>query len=213
MRVRTVVGGALALAFVVVGYLVGHAAGQQRAATSGVRLPALAEHELNDAHRALLGDYAKGGRTLYLFRVCARTPELCRAWIPASRYFGTSPLALRERELLILRTCWLTKNEYTWGNHVAAAKRAGLTDGDIARITKGPAAGWNADDGALLRAVDELHAAQVISEATWRALKSRYGDRELSDLIFIVGQYTFVAMYAKSGGFPMEPGAPGFPTP
>jgi 4-carboxymuconolactone decarboxylase len=176
------------------------------------RLTALGEGELTDAHREILGDYTRGGRTLYLFRVCVRTPELCRAWVPASRYFGTSPLSLRDRELLILRTCWLTKNEYTWGNHVAAAKRAGLSDEDLLRITKGLGGGWSAADAVLLRAVDELHSDQVVTDATWESLSQRYGHRELSDLIFIVGQYTFVAMWARSGGFPMEAGAPRFPS-
>lgn len=190
----------------------GYVWGQQGTSTPTVRMAALAEGELGDAHREVLGDYARGGRTLYLFRVCVKTPELCRAWIPASRYFGTSPLSLRDREMLILRTCWLTKNEYTWGNHIPAAKRAGLSDDDIKRIATGPSARWGAADATLLRAVDELHADQVIQDSTWRALAQRYNERELSDLIFIVGQYTFVAMWARSGGFPMEPGAPGFPS-
>lgn len=208
MRFRTLMILAASAALFSTGYVAGH----QAPAKAGARMTALAEDALTDAHKEVLGDYARGGRTLYLFRVCVRTPELCRAWIPASRYFGTSPLTLRDRELLILRTCWLTKNEYTWGNHVAAAKRAGLSDEDLVRIAKGAAAGWNAADATLLRAVDELHQDQVIRDATWRALAQRYSERELSDLIFIVGQYTFVAMWARSGGFPMEAGAPGFPT-
>jgi alkylhydroperoxidase family enzyme len=189
----------------------GYAAGQQTPAAVAPRITALEEGELTESHRNLLGDSGRGNRTLYLFRVCVRTPELCRAWVPASRYFGTSPLSLRDRELLILRTCWLTKNEYTWGNHIPAAKRAGLSDEDIRRITKGPGAGWNTVDATLLQAVDELHADQVIADRTWNALTQRYGHQEMSDLIFIVGQYTFVAMWARSGGFPMESGAPRFP--
>ena len=189
----------------------GYAAGQQTPASTAARIPALEERELTDSQRELLGDYARGGRILYLFRVCVRTPELCRAWIPASRYFATSPLTLRDRELIILRTCWLTKNEYTWGNHIPAAKRAGLSDDDIRRIAKGPDAQWNTEDATLLRSVDELHANQVITDRTWSALARRYDHRELTDLIFIVGQYTFVAMWARSAGFPMEAGAARFP--
>jgi alkylhydroperoxidase family enzyme len=188
-----------------------YAAGQQSQRASA-RIAPLEERQLTDAQREMLGSYARPGQTLALFRVCVQTPELCNAWLPASRYFGTSPLSLRDRELLILRTCWLTKNEYTWGNHVAAAKRAGMTDDDLVRITQGPRAkGWSDADATLLQAADALHAEQFIPDPIWKSLSSRYSQRELSDFLFIAGQYTFVAMWARNAGLAMEPGAPGFP--
>ena len=61
----------------------GYAAGQQSTIRASVRLAALDERELTDAQRELLGDSARSDRTPYLFRVCVRTPDLCRAWIPA----------------------------------------------------------------------------------------------------------------------------------
>jgi 4-carboxymuconolactone decarboxylase len=191
---------------------VGFAAGQQSPRSAAPRLAALEEKDLTDAQREILGPYARSGRTLYLFRACVRTPELCKAWVPASNYFGTSPLSARDRELLILRTCWLCKNEYTWANHIAGAKRAGLTDDEIRRVTQGAKAkGWSSADALVLQAAEELHADQFIQDATWKTLSGRYSERELTDAIFIVGQYTFVSMWARTGGFPLEPGAPGFP--
>src|SRR5688572_18514770 len=147
---------------------IGYAAGQSASKTT-VRIAALEERELTAEHREMLGlDPARPGRTLHLYRVCVRTPELCRAWVPSSRYFAKSTLSLRDRELLILRTCWLCKNEYTWGNHIPAAKRAGLTDEDILRITTGPKAkGWSSADVALLEAADALHSEQTIPDSTW----------------------------------------------
>jgi len=192
---------------------VSFAAGRQSSSRSATpRVAAVEEKALTDAQREILGPYAKSGRTLYLFRACVKTPELCRAWVPSSTYFGTSPLSARDRELLILRTCWLCKNEYTWANHIAGAKRAGLTDDEILRVTQGTKAkGWSSADAMVLQAADELHADQVIQEPTWKTLSGRYSERELTDAIFIVGQYTFISMWARSAGFPLEPGAPGFP--
>lgn len=90
--------------------------------------------------------------------------------------------------------------------------RSGLSDDDLARITKGPRAdGWSSADSALLEATDALHADQLIPDATWKRLTERYGERELMDLIFIAGQYTFVSMWARSAGLPLEPGVVGFP--
>jgi 4-carboxymuconolactone decarboxylase len=190
----------------------GFAAGRQSSRPATPRIVALEEKALTNAQREILGPYAKSGRTLYLFRACVRTPELCRAWVPSSSYFGTSPLSARDRELLILRTCWLCKNEYTWANHIAGAKRAGLTDDEILRVTQGTRAkGWSSGDALVLLAAEELHADQFIQDSTWKSLSGRYSERELTDAIFIVGQYTFISMWARSGGFPLEQGVPGFP--
>jgi 4-carboxymuconolactone decarboxylase len=187
--------------------------GQQADQRAAIRIAPLDARSLTDTQREILGSYAaQPDRTLQLFRICVRSPEMCRAWIPASRYFGNSSLSARERELVIMRTCWLCRNEYTWGNHVAGAKRAGLSDDDLLRITKGPEAReWSRFDATLIRATDALHADQFIPDATWKILSERYGDRELQDLIFIVGQYTFVSMWARSAGLPLEPQAVPFP--
>jgi alkylhydroperoxidase family enzyme len=176
------------------------------------RIAAVEDAALTATQRDILGPYGKSERTLYLFRACVRTPELCRAWVPSLTYFGSSPLSPRDRELLILRTCWLCKNEYTWANHMAGARRAGLTDEEIVRITQGPKAkGWSGADALVLRAADELHQDQVIQDATWKTLSERYSERELTDAMFIVGQYTFISMWARSGEFPLESGVKGFP--
>jgi len=187
--------------------------GQQADQRAAIRIAPLDGRSLTDEQRQILGSYAaQPDRNLQLFRICVRAPEMCRAWIPASRYFGTSSLSARERELVIMRTCWLCRNEYTWGNHVVGAKRAGLSDDDLLRITRGPdAPGWTRFDATLLRAADALHTDQFIPDATWKALGERYGDREMQDLIFIVGQYTFVSMWARSAGLPLEPEAVAFP--
>ena len=53
------------------------------------------------------------------------------------------------------------------------ARRAGLTDQEIFRIARGPAAeGWSAFEATLLQAVDELYKDTFIGDATWNTLRS-----------------------------------------
>jgi 4-carboxymuconolactone decarboxylase len=123
----------------------------------------------------------------------------------------TSTLPPRERELLILRTGWLCRAEYEWGQHVVFGKKAGLTDVEIARIKEGPdAPGWAPFDATLLRAADELHADAFVSDQTWAALSERYNTEQLMDVVFAVGQYTLVAMALNSFGVPLDKGVKGF---
>src|ERR1700739_536708 len=101
----------------------------------------------------------RGAPPLMLFRVRARHD---RAWekFPSGSLLDPGPLALREREIVIDRTCALTGCEYEWGVHVAVfADAAGLSEEQI-RATVLDAADapcWSAAEQALIAAVDALH--------------------------------------------------------
>jgi alkylhydroperoxidase family enzyme len=78
---------------------------------------------------------------------------------------------------------------------VVIARALGMTDDEIARVAAGPDAdGWADDDVVLLRAADELHNEQTLSDSTYGALEARYGTQQLLDLVFTVGQYHLVSM-------------------
>ena len=123
----------------------------------------------------------------------------------------TSTLPPRDREILILRIGWLCQAEYEWGQHVLIGKAAGLTDADIDQIKKGANDKyWSSFDAALLRAADELHEDSFISDAIWKVLSERYNREQLMDVVFTVGQYTFVSMALNSFGVQLDKGLKGF---
>lgn len=82
---------------------------------------------------------------------------------------------------------------------------------EIERCRQGPEAdGWRPFEASLVRAADELHADQCISDTTWAALVEAYDTRQMMDVVFAVGQYTLVAMALKSFGTPLDEGLVGF---
>jgi 4-carboxymuconolactone decarboxylase len=110
-----------------------------------------------------------------------------------------STLPARDRELLILRTGWNCRAPYEWGQHVAIARGLGITDAEVANVASGPATdGWDPFDACLLRAADELHTDQCLTDATYAELGARYNDQQLLDLVFTVGQYHVVSMALNS---------------
>jgi alkylhydroperoxidase family enzyme len=114
---------------------------------------------------------------------------------------------MREREIVILRTGFLCKSGYEWTQHVAIGLRSGLTEAEIARIKKGAdAPGWNAADAALLRASEELHKSQFITDATWIALGRHFTPKQCMDVVFTVGQYTQVSMMLNTFGVQLDEG-------
>src|ERR1700759_1119842 len=101
----------------------------------------------------------RGAPPLMLFRVMASQP---RAWdkFRAGSLLDRGPLTLREREIVIDRTCALNKCEYEWSVHVATfAKPARLTDEEVRATVHGGADApcWSAAEQAMIAAVDALH--------------------------------------------------------
>jgi 4-carboxymuconolactone decarboxylase len=150
---------------------------------------------------------------LNIFRTLARHPKLLKRWLVfGGHVLGKSTLSPRTRELLVLRTGFLCRSEYEWGQHAAIARRVGISDDEIRRVTVGPdAAGWSPEEALLLRAADELHDAFTIHDDTWKALSATHDVRQLMDLVFAVGQYTLVSMALNTLRVQRDAGVEGFP--
>ncbi|MDD9937339.1 MAG: carboxymuconolactone decarboxylase family protein [Myxococcales bacterium] len=175
------------------------------------RIPPLPSEDVPDEVRKYTGS-KPGQPVLNIYRTLARYPKLAKRWLVfGAHILAKNTLSPRERELLILRTGWRCRSGYEWGQHVRIGLSSGLTEDDIERIKAGPEAeGIDPFDATLLRAADELHDDQFISDATWKALGERYDERQVLDLIFTVGQYTLVSMALNSLGIQLEDGTRGF---
>ena len=145
--------------------------------------------------------------------LCPDVTEMCRNYWAYTGYFvRNATIPERHRELLILRTAWLSRGDYIWGRHDVIGKEAGLTAEEIQRVTAGPdAPGWGDFERALLAAADELHGSRFISDATWNVLAAGYTDDELRQVVLIVGNYTQLAMMQNTLGAQLPAGFPGLP--
>lgn len=149
-----------------------------------------------------------GPRIINIFRTLVHAPKALTRFQQWGAYVLSrrNSLPAREREIVILRTGFLCKSGYEWTQHVAIAKREGLTDDEIARVKKGADAGWSPADAALIRASDELHQDQFISDATWNALGKHFDQKQCMDVVFTVGQYTQVSMFLNTFGVQLDTG-------
>src|ERR1700743_1088202 len=133
----------------------------------------------------------RGAPPCMLFRVMASSP---RAWekFRAKSLLDRGPLTLREREIVIDRTCALTGCEYEWGVHVATfAQAAGLT-AEEARATalEGAAAPcWSESEKMLIATADALHIRASLSDGEFAALSAHYDDAKIFEIILLCGFY------------------------
>ena len=144
----------------------------------------------------------------------ANLDDMCaKFWAFAGYFLSKNMIPERDREVLTLRTAWLSRGEYIWASHHDSyATKAGLTPEEVSRVTQGPdAKGWSSFDSSLLRAVDELQTSRFISDQTWKSLSERYTDRQRLEVVMTVAAYTSLAMYFNSTGGQIEQGHTGFP--
>jgi hypothetical protein len=155
----------------------------------------------------------RGAPPLTLFRVIAGN---ARAWekFRAASLLDAGPLSLREREIVIDRTCARTRCEYEWGVHIAIfAEAARLTDEQISATVLGSAdaACWSAAEQALISAVDALHDRATLSDAEFEALSAHYDDAKVFEIILLCGCYRTVSYLANGLALPLEEKAARFP--
>lgn len=135
----------------------------------------------------------------------ARHPRLTKAYLAFNMHLlMTTTLPKRITEMIILRTAVVRGSDYLWDHHLPLARRAGLTDEDLAAVKSGRAA--DQLDAAIIAAVDELHQHSVISDVTWDALRADLGEQQLMDLVFTAGGYGTLVMAIETFGIEDEDG-------
>jgi 4-carboxymuconolactone decarboxylase len=151
------------------------------------------------------------GPALNIFGTLAHHPRLLKRFnVLGGLFLGRGLLPARERELVILRTGWLARSEYEFGQHTRLGLAAGLTEEEIRRTTR-DGAEWSEQDALLIRLADEVHATRDVSDELWAALRERWGEAELIELVMLAGFYGMVSSFLNATRVQLDPGVPGFP--
>ena len=178
---------------------------------TGTRIEPLASDDAT-AQKSTVGSDRNDGRPLNIFLTLAKNPSLFDVFTRfGSHLLFKGELPAREREIVILRVGWRSQSEYEFGQHTVIGKQAGLTDDEVTRLARPATDGWNDDDAALLRMVDELCSDNVVGDDTWRALSKTWSEPQLLELLMLAGYYRLVSGVLNSAGVSLEPSTPGWP--
>jgi 4-carboxymuconolactone decarboxylase len=138
-----------------------------------------------------------------LMSTLVRHPKLTRAFLRFSGYLLLgSTLPARVREQAILRVAHRRGCAYEWTHHVQIAKKAGLSDAEIATARTGETD--DELDSAVFSAVDELDEKSNLSDQTWTTLSEQLDERQVMDLVFTIGGYIALAMAINTFGVELE---------
>ena len=135
----------------------------------------------------------------------AHHPELASKFLSWNHYMNSKACELdrQTREIVILRVAIRKRSRYEWAQHVKAARKAGISDEEIAAIADGTATG---PAGLLARAVDELTDDSALRDATYGELAARFTERQLISLVFLVGTYSLLSTVFGAFRMELDPG-------
>lgn len=157
-----------------------------------------------------------GAPPIVLFRTFVRNFPMATAMGGWGGYELSRRLSLtmREREIVIDRTCARCRCEYEWGVHIAFfAERVGLSRSQITSITHGQPSDpcWVDDrDRLLIEATDALHDGADIDDDLWQRLHAFLSDEQVLDLFMLAGWYHAISYAANGARVDLESGAPRF---
>jgi alkylhydroperoxidase family enzyme len=125
-------------------------------------------------------------------------PGVYEPWALLGSRLRGGLLPLHDRELVTLRVATWVGSPYEWAHHSRSAAAAGVTPEEMEAVQRGTEGPWDASTAAKLQAVDDIYASQQISDTTWSTLREVYDERQLIELIMLIGFYSMTGWLLNS---------------
>jgi 4-carboxymuconolactone decarboxylase len=142
------------------------------------------------------------------FNVYLRSPLLADRLRVVAEYlrFQTSlPFKLNELAILVTARKWTA--QYEWFAHHRLALKAGLDPAIAEDIAQGRRPAKMAPDEEIVyNFCHELHTTHQVSDAAFKAMKDKFGEQGVVDLIAVSGYYEMVSMILNVDRAPIPGG-------
>jgi 4-carboxymuconolactone decarboxylase len=162
-----------------------------------------------DAIAETRGRVAGGGP----FGLLLNSPEVAGRTAHLGTYIRfESVLSRVASELAILTTARECDCEFEWAAHVRLAQQAGAREEAIDVIGhRHPLDRLTQEEAMIVAYGRELLGDHKVSNATFEAVRARYGDQGVTDLTATMGYYAMIACTLNSFELEPLPGAPRLP--
>ena len=176
------------------------------------RFKPLPESEMTEAQRKAAQELASGPRgrlnPIGPNALLLRSPDLMSRTQKVGeylRYNSSLPLRLNEFAILVTARQWNAQVE--WIAHHPLALKAGLDPAVAEDLKHGKhPAGMKDDEAAIYQFCKELHETKGVSDATFKAVADKFGERGVIDLLGVTGYYTMLAMVLNVAQQPLPGG-------
>ena len=177
----------------------------------GDRFKPLTYEKMTPEQKTLIEHLLAGerGGTNGPFNVTLRSPEMgdLAQKLGAQLRFHSS-LPNRLNELAIIMTARFWTSQYEWYAHRRAALTAGLSPAVIDAIAVGKRpASMQPDEEAVYNFGNEMLRTKQVSDAAFKSVVDKFGERGAVDLTGVMGYYCFVSMMLNIDRYPLPDGA------
>jgi 4-carboxymuconolactone decarboxylase len=170
------------------------------------RLPQVRDEDFTDETRAFFRQWTGGifrdADTNPVLRTFAHHPQLANAFSPLNIHLlSTNTLPVKQRQIAIMRTAWITGAVYMWSSHLNTSVSCGLSPDMYGPIQRGADDPYFTDfERVVIRATEDLVRDHKIRDANWHALMAEWDEKQMLDFLFTVGCYVMIAGVMRSTG-------------
>ena len=141
-----------------------------------------------------------------LYKALANHPRLVAAWTEFSktlRHDTRTPRALRE--LVILRGAQLMRSEYEWAQHLAMARKAGISEAKIRNLSAWRTSPeFDAREKAAL-ALGEAVTQGEVTESVYAEAMRHFDHHDYVEIAIVAAVYVMVGRMLDAMGVELEP--------
>jgi 4-carboxymuconolactone decarboxylase len=113
-----------------------------------------------------------------------------------------------ETELAICTSARASNSDYIWNAHARLGLSEGVREEALQAVdTHGPLDALTADEALIIRFGRELLEQPKVSDDTFNAVRARFGERGLMELVAVMSVYTMNANILRVMDFQAAPGA------
>lgn len=170
------------------------------------RLPQLPLEDFTDETREFFGQWTGGifqdADKNPVLRTFAHHPQLANAFSPLNIHLlSNNTLPVKQRQIAIMRTAWITKAVYMWSSHLKTSVSCGLSPDMYGPIQRGADDPYFTEfERVVIRATEDLVRDRKVSDDNWQALMAEWDEKQMLDFLFTVGCYVMVAGVMRSTG-------------
>jgi len=179
--------------------------------TFGNRFKPLAYADLNPEQKAFADKEIAAGRNPSTgpFNIYLRSPQYAELSRPLADYLRfKTPMPRKLKEIANMLTARYWGGQYVWYSHRQQALDAGLSPAFIAAMAAGERpANMTADEATVYDFTTQLLSTRQVSDANFKAMADRFGERGIVELVGLMGQYHTLTMLFAIDRYPLPEGA------
>ncbi len=166
-----------------------------------------------DVAAVLLSYPQQDGYLLTLFRTFANSLRFLKKCVP-NLLDKESPLSLRTREIVILRTTANKNCEYEWGVHVSIFSNAAKLSASQVEATRASTTDfgiWSAQEANLIIAIDNLCSSGRVEDDIYSQFQTDWTNEQQLEIFALCGTYHTISFVANSARLENEAFGARFP--